>query len=180
MRNCCSRAELPDFSGDPPKTLIVTCAKLDDLANWTIRRFLGPFVSMRAPGAIPDISSSEDGLTLAKLLKEHDNIKHLVICAHSLCVHFGHTPRDNDLKELDENWRPKYKLGLLQQRWLSNTVNSLRLWAISIGRMDLEIHAWIHEPEVDWISALDQETDMFVPLDACIKLVSPCMCPAQA
>lgn len=175
--NCCERAEMPCHSGRRVNTLVVTCAELDDLPIWNIRRFLGPFMTMRAPGAMPDISESKEGKLLAELLMEYRTIKHLVICAHSLCVHFGHSAPSANLsqswREVLENpgLRPRHRLGLLQQCWLCNMVRRLRAWSVIIGRPDLEIHAWIYEPEMEWISALDQETDIFVPLNACTKLI---------
>lgn len=176
MRNCCGQVELPGYSGSPVNTLIVTCTQLDELPTKTVDYFLGPFVAMRFPGAIPDITDSSNGKFLAGLLQDNQNIKHLVVCAHSLCEHFDCSvlSQDEDAGESEEDendWKPKYKLGLLQQNWLSKMVRLLKIWTGNLGRADLEIHAWIYEPEVEWISAMDHETDMFVPLNACTKLV---------
>lgn len=184
---CCGKAEMPNHCDRRINTLVVACAELDDLSNWNIRRFLGPYMTIRSAGAIPDISDSKEGRLLADLVTGNPNITHLVICAHSLCAHFGSAKWCSDLSQTwreddmcavvrdlvleNPGLRPRYRSGLLQQRWLSNMVRRLRTWSMRIGRPDLEIHAWIYEPEMDWISTLDQETDIFVPLNACTKLL---------
>lgn len=149
---CCGRIQLPINSGSRAKALVISCTELDELPTWSVRSFLGPFMTMRVPGAIPDVWNSKAGDQLAEMLVTRPNIKHLLICAHSLCRHSqSHT--------------------LLHNSWLGNMVNNLREWADLLGRDDLEIHVWTYEPEMEWISALDHETNMFVPLDSCTQLV---------
>lgn len=149
---CCGHAQVPVYTSSKTKALVISCSELDELPIWTVRRFLGPFATMRVPGATPDVWQSREGEQLAELLTKTPNIKHLLMCTHSLCRYsHGRTPLHNP--------------------WLGNMVRRLKEWAALIGRPDLEIHFWIYEPEMEWISALDHETDIFVPLNSCTQLI---------
>lgn len=137
------------------KTLLIACSELEDLPGWSVRKNLGAYSVLRRPAALVE---PEKDRSLLIELSSRTQIKNIVLCAHSLCKYFQKGSR---LKVLELS---------KQAELLSKNQKQLYSWFCKQGRSDIELHSWLYEPEAEWISALDDETGIFVPLNACTRL----------
>lgn len=67
----------------------------------------------------------------------------------------------SELPELDFVSRRVF----LQQRWMQMVIPRLKRYAQLLGSENISVHGWLYEPETKWISALEEETGEFVPLN---------------
>jgi carbonic anhydrase len=188
--SCCGQAQSPVRVNNKVRTLVISCVELEQIPSWTVRRHLGSYMVIRTPGGLLELpGSDEDMASLEQILIENTGIQHFVVCLHSLCTKFDQASalftRDNslvksrrfqNLRKLQYSLSTEYaeltadhRKALLQQRWLCEILPKLRQWLKELRRDDVELHGWIYEPETDWISALDTECGLFVPLNAYSK-----------
>lgn len=156
------RARTPVRLNHQASVIVVTCNELEQVPAWIIRKYLGTFMIVRTPGAVLDAADS-NAASLEHIIVNNPDIRHVVLCLHSLCTQF-HV--ESPLFKQDVSTKTDLKKAMLQQVWLSKTIPNLKSWFNKLGRDEIELHGWIYEPETDWVSALDTETGLFLPLNA--------------
>lgn len=164
------RARTPVHVSHQASVIVVTCIELDQLPSWIIRKHLGAFTIIRTPGAVLNPSDSNAGF-LEQAIVNNPDARHVVLCLHSLCTQFNEKA---SLFEQDTSTKTDLKKALIQQMWLSKSMPKLKRWFQKLGRDEMEIHGWIYEPETDWVSALDTETGLFLPLNAHARFSNEC------
>lgn len=179
-RKCCVRARKPSHVSRIAEVLLISCTELEELPSWTVRRHLGTFTVLRSPAALLDPEQSSQTRLLREMLAENPAIKQIVVCAHTLCGQLSKmkSPRGQEgasqksSQACENNVCQLKTAASIQEECLSRNQDKIRNWLKELGRGEIELHTWIYEPESQWITTLDSETDIFVPLNACARLNS--------
>lgn len=161
---------------------LITCADASGLPVKTMQKNFGAHTIVRSPGALLCLDDREAELQLKEIINRNPGLRHIVVCMHSLCKYFADGPPyayvqqeilSGCLQLLDAEVAAKFpdlnkeqRKSFMQQHSLSNMISEMTKWLRAYGAGHIQIHGWIYEAESNWISALDFETGLFLPLNA--------------
>ncbi len=154
------------------KVVLVSCNETFLSPKTIIEETWGKCKEVLLPGALLGANEDSERALFQSLLETCPETRHFVVSMHSLCTFFANTPSDSVLHELENQVRNEFpeldfvsRRVLLQQRWMQIVIPRLKRYAKLLGYEDISVHGWLYEPETKWISALEEETGEFVPLN---------------
>jgi len=154
------------------KVILVTCNETFLSPKAIIEETWGKCKEILLPGALLGGSEESERALFQSLLETCPETKHFIISLHSLCSFFANTESDSVLHQLEEQVRGEFpeldfvsRRVLLQQRFMQQVIPRLKRYSQLLGCENISVHGWLYEPETKWISALEDETGEFVPLN---------------
>lgn len=174
--SCSYSLSIPGHQVYDVHTIIVTCSEIEGKLPAVDLDRLQPHAYLTLPGGRlingPDPECSLDTLCfLEAVLMSARNVEHIVVCFHTEC-----TFRDTSVVPLFEDRQraaSKHQADESQllnvQRELTSELSALRNMCKrnpNLAKKKLVFHGWLFESEIDWVSFLDQETGLFLPLSA--------------
>lgn len=154
------------------KVILISCNETFLSPKSIIEEEWGVCKEILLPGALLGENEQSEKTVLQSLLETYPETKHLVVSLHSLCTFFADTKQGTELNQLEAEVQIEFaeldfvsRRVFLQQRWLQRLIPKLEKYSRDLGCQNLSIHGWLYEPETKWISALENETGEFVPLN---------------
>lgn len=174
---------LPPWKGSALTSVWVVCEELQGLLKSDLDMPGHRSITLYCAEPMPNVMGSTYRSELETLLTTHHEIEHVAFCLHDNCKHFSpRTGRANAQASQDFSDKlhsieveimkdypelsPEVRRGFIQHHWLRRMLPEERLWHRMRGHQQLQLHGLIYETETNWLSALDQETGLFVPLNA--------------
>lgn len=154
------------------KVVLVSCNETFLSPKTIIEETWGKCKEVLLPGALLGANEDSERALFKSLLETCPETQHFVVSMHSLCSFFANTEPDSVLHELENQARNEFpeldfvsRRVLLQQRWMQIVIPRLKRYTELLGCEEIAVHGWLYEPETKWISALEEETGEFVPLN---------------
>lgn len=154
------------------KVILVSCNETFLSPKAIIEETWGKCKEVLLPGALLGSNEDSERALFGSLIETCPVTEHFVVSSHSLCTFFANTEPDSVLHELEKQVRSELpeldfvsRRVFLQQRWMQKVIPRLKRYAQLLGSENISVHGWLYEPETKWISALEEETGEFVPLN---------------
>lgn len=156
--------KIPEYSLIEVETIIVACCEDDSIPSAKELEKLQPLAYILVPGALihappaelrtsagimhppPEAKASYN--FFKSVLTSMPNAKDIIICTHSGCKF---ETSNDPLQQLDDVSKILIESPILKQR-------------------EIRLHVWHYEPEINWVSFFDVDTNLMLPLNANINL----------
>lgn len=156
---------LPIVGLEDAQTILITCSEENGLPSPSELKRLEPFVFITTHGA--QISAPKDDLdpieSLMTVLNGAPRVEHIVLCMHSGCSHLRLPDCYDFLIKRGRNAIFPLHDVLKEQVAFIKTGVQARL---KDDEKCPAVHGWLYEPEIEWVSFLDDETGLLLPLSA--------------
>lgn len=173
----------------PVETIAIACDEVQEFPDLERTPRLGNIAVVRTPANVVFDTEGEVESRLPDVIEtllEETDIKYIVIRAHTNCGYIqslvrGEVPShasnfaslsstaNNRLCNDYANFPADQRMALYVQHHVTEQFDAL-ISCPKVGRMvsqgHLKILGWIYDHEMDWISLLDSETGLFVPINA--------------
>jgi hypothetical protein len=147
------------------QTILITCCEKNGLPPSSELLRLEPIAFLTIPGAqLTTEEDSSDALeSLSKVLDEAPQVEHIVLCLHSGCAHLR-LPECYDFL-IKRGRNAIFPMHEVLKEQVAFIKSALKGRSNRRGKSPA-VHGWLYEPEIDWISFLDDETGLLLPMSA--------------